>query len=64
MRNMGGVPILRIKGGDYRIIYQIHKNMLLVLVVRIGPRKEVDRHLSGSFRERFGRSRGGHERNL
>jgi len=47
MRNMGGVPILRIKGGDYRIIYQIHKNMLLVLLVRIGHRKEVDRRLSG-----------------
>jgi mRNA interferase RelE/StbE len=37
----------RIKVGDYRIIYQTHKKILLVLVVRIGHRKEVYRRLSG-----------------
>lgn len=37
----------RIRVGDYRIIYQIHKKILLVLLVRIGHRKEVYGHLLG-----------------
>ena len=37
----------RIKVGDYRVIYQIHKKILFILVVRIGHRKDVYRRLSG-----------------
>jgi mRNA interferase RelE/StbE len=33
----------RIRVGDYRIIYEIHDDRLLVLVVRIGHRKDVYR---------------------
>ena len=35
----------RLRVGDYRIIYQIHEDQLLVLIVRIGNRGDVYRHL-------------------
>jgi mRNA interferase RelE/StbE len=31
----------RIRVGDYRVVYQIHDNQLIILVVRIGHRREV-----------------------
>ena len=33
----------RIRGGDFRIVYEIHDSKLLVLVVRIGHRSNVYR---------------------
>jgi mRNA interferase RelE/StbE len=33
----------RIRVGDYRVIYQVHRDILLVLVVTIGHRREVYR---------------------
>ena len=33
----------RIRSGDYRIIYAIRDDQLLVLVVRIGDRKDIYR---------------------
>ena len=33
----------RVRNGDYRIIYEIYDQVLLVLVVRIGHRREVYR---------------------
>ncbi|HET7205615.1 MAG TPA: type II toxin-antitoxin system RelE/ParE family toxin [Terriglobales bacterium] len=33
----------RIRVGDYRIVYQVHRKMLLVLVLVIGHRREVYR---------------------
>ncbi len=38
-------PLYRIRVGDYRIIYKIEDKVLLVLVVRIGTRGDVYRHL-------------------
>jgi mRNA interferase RelE/StbE len=35
--------LYRIRAGDYRIVYQIHDDRLIVLVVRIGHRKDVYR---------------------
>jgi mRNA interferase RelE/StbE len=35
--------LYRLRVGDYRIIYQIHDEVLLVLVVKVGPRREVYR---------------------
>ena len=35
----------RIDSGDYRILYQIHQKKLIVLVVKIGNRKDVYRNL-------------------
>jgi mRNA interferase RelE/StbE len=37
--------LYRIRVGDYRVIYQIDNDVLLVLVVRIGTRGDVYRHL-------------------
>ena len=36
----------RIRSGDYRIIYQVRDNELLVLVVRVNDRKDVYKRLT------------------
>jgi mRNA interferase RelE/StbE len=33
----------RIRIGDYRVIYEVHDEILLVLIIRIGHRREVYR---------------------
>ena len=33
----------RLRVGDYRVIYEVHDDAVLVLVVRIGDRKEIYR---------------------
>jgi mRNA interferase RelE/StbE len=37
--------LYRIRSGDYRIIYQIQDKILLVIIVRVGGRKDIYRHL-------------------
>jgi mRNA interferase RelE/StbE len=37
--------LYRVRSGDYRILYKINDQELLVLVVKIGDRKEVYRRL-------------------
>mgnify|MGYP001580816136 FL=1 len=39
----GTDDLYRIRVGDYRIVYQIHDDRLIVLVVRIGHRRDVYR---------------------
>ena len=39
----GGDDLYRLRVGDYRVIYQIADAALLVLVVKIGHRREVYR---------------------
>lgn len=39
----GNDDLYRIRSGDYRIIYQIFNKRLMVLVVKIGHRREVYR---------------------
>ncbi len=34
----------RLRVGDYRIIYEIHDRMLLVLIVDVADRKDIYRH--------------------
>jgi len=41
----GNNPFHKIRYGDYRIIYEIHNNKLVILVVKIGHRKDVYRRL-------------------
>jgi mRNA interferase RelE/StbE len=41
----GGDGLLRIRVGDYRIIYAVHDDQLLVLVATLGHRREVYRRL-------------------
>ena len=42
----------KIRSGDYRIIYEIHNDRLVILVVRIGHRKDVYKRLLSSYRPR------------
>ncbi len=35
----------KIRVGDYRIVYEIHDDLLVILVVKIGHRKDVDKRL-------------------
>jgi mRNA interferase RelE/StbE len=37
----GGHPFHRVRVGDCRIIYEIHEDTLLILVLKIDRRKEV-----------------------
>ena len=38
---VGGGGEWRVRTGDYRIVYEIHDNVLLVLVVAVGHRREI-----------------------
>ena len=40
-KKLAGLDAWRIRVGDYRVVYQIHDARLLVLVVRVGHRREV-----------------------
>jgi mRNA interferase RelE/StbE len=42
---MAGQPAgtYRVRSGDYRIVYEVHDDRLVVLVIRIGHRREVYR---------------------
>ena len=42
----GDNPFHRVRIGDYRIIYEINGDILLILILKIGHRKEVYRHLT------------------
>lgn len=42
-KKLTGRPAWRIRVGVYRVIYEIHDNRLLVLVVVVGHRREVYR---------------------
>ncbi len=42
----GNNPFHRIRVGDYRIIYEIQEDVLLILVVKIGHRKDIYHNLS------------------
>jgi len=41
----GDNPFHRVRVGDNRIIYEIHEDTLIILVLKIGHRKEVYRRL-------------------
>ena len=42
----GDNPFHRIRVGDYRIIYEIHGDILVIMVLKIGHRKDVYRRLA------------------
>jgi mRNA interferase RelE/StbE len=37
----------KIRVGDYRIIYEIHNDTLMILVAKVGYRKDIYKHLPG-----------------
>jgi mRNA interferase RelE/StbE len=42
----GNNPFHKIRVGDYRIIYEIQEEVLIILIVKIGHRKDVYKNLS------------------
>lgn len=43
-KKMAGIPdAWRIRAGDYRVVYQVHRAVLMVLVLTVGHRKDVYR---------------------
>jgi mRNA interferase RelE/StbE len=43
-RQLKGQPgAMRIRVGDYRIVYAVHNDRLVVLVIRLGHRRDVYR---------------------
>ena len=42
-RLVGGAGEWRVRTGDYRVLYEIEDDVLLVLVIRVGHRREVYR---------------------
>ena len=42
-RLQGEAELYRVRVGDYRIVYQVESKALVVLVVRVGHRREVYR---------------------
>jgi len=45
----GAVDLYRIRSGDFRIIYQVQDDVLRVLVVIIGDRKDIYDRLKRLF---------------
>jgi mRNA interferase RelE/StbE len=48
----GAEGFLRVRAGDYRIIYTVKDRMLIVLVVRIGHRRDIYRGITSRTRRR------------
>jgi mRNA interferase RelE/StbE len=44
-RLAGFEDLLRVRVGDYRIIYQVKDGVLIVVVVRLGHRRDIYRHM-------------------
>lgn len=41
----GSNDLFRIRYGDYRVIYQLQKKVLLIIIIRIGHRREIYKNL-------------------
>ena len=41
----GNNPFHKVRVGDYRIVYEIQEDVLLILIVKIGHRKDIYRNL-------------------
>ena len=42
----GNNPFQKVRVGDYRIVYEIQYDVLLILIVKVGHRKDIYRNLS------------------
>ena len=42
----GNNPFHKIRVGDYRVVYEIQDDVLLILIIKIGHRKEIYRSLT------------------
>ena len=41
IKKLVGIPVFRFRVGDYRIIFDMDKNELLLLILKIGHRKNI-----------------------
>lgn len=41
----GNNPFYKVRIGDYRIVYEIQDEVLLILIIKIGHRKDIYRNL-------------------
>ncbi len=41
----GNNPFHKIRTGDYRIIYEVQQEVLVILIVKVGHRKDIYRNL-------------------
>ena len=41
----GNNPFHKVRTGDYRIVYEIQKDVLVILIVKVGHRKNIYRNL-------------------
>lgn len=41
----GSRDLYRVRHGDYRVIYQIRKAVLIIIIIRIGHRREIYKNL-------------------
>ena len=41
----GSHDLFRIRHGDYRVIYQIQKDVLVIIIIRIGHRRDIYKNL-------------------
>ncbi len=42
-KKLKGIEAYRIRAGNYRIIYEIHDNLITVVVIDVGHRREIYR---------------------
>ena len=42
----GNNPFHKVRIGDYRVIYEIQNDVLLILIVKVGHRKDIYRNIS------------------
>jgi len=42
----GNNPFHKVRVGDYRIVYEIQEDVLMILVLKIGHRKDIYKNLS------------------
>lgn len=41
VKRLTGIPLYRLRVGDYRVIFDIQHDVLAILVVKIGHRKKI-----------------------
>jgi len=43
---MSGLAYRKLRVGDYRVVYEVKRDMLVILIIRVGHRREVYRRLA------------------
>jgi len=41
----GAASLYRIRAGEYRIVYEVRKDILIILIIKIGHRRDVYRNV-------------------